>query len=140
MIHLETPKKYNGLLTQAQQVAREVLRPISRKYDLAEHSYPKELDLLASVIDGMNDAAGGLAGAAAGAKSDKDKGDGVRNSANLASVLSIAELCWGDVGLLLSIPRQGLGNAAIAAVANEEQLERYGGSWVAMAITEPTTG
>lgn len=143
MIHLETPKKYSGLLTQAQQVAREVFRPISRKYDLAEHSYPKELDLLASVIDGMNDAAGGLAGATAGAKSDKDKGgkgEGVRNSANLASVLSISELCWGDVGLLLSIPRQGLGNAAIAAVANEEQLKRYGGSWVAMAITEPTTG
>ena len=32
------------------------------------------------------------------------------------------EMCWGDVGLLLSMPRQGLGNSAIASVANDEQL------------------
>jgi len=48
---------------------------------------------------------------------------GVRNASNMATCLSIAELCWGDVGLLLSMPRQGLGNAAIASVADEEQLE-----------------
>ncbi|WP_134559342.1 acyl-CoA dehydrogenase family protein, partial [Pseudomonas aeruginosa] len=35
---------------------------------------------------------------------------------------------------------QGLGNAAIAAVANEEQLQRFGGTWAAMAITEPGCG
>jgi acyl-CoA dehydrogenase len=50
------------------------------------------------------------------------------------------EMCWGDVGLLLAMPRQGLGNAAIAAVANEEQLERFKGTWAAMAITEPNCG
>ncbi len=38
------------------------------------------------------------------------------------------------------MPRQGLGNAAIAAVANEEQLQRFKGSWAAMAITEPGCG
>ena len=50
------------------------------------------------------------------------------------------ELCWGDVGLLLSMPRQGLGNSAIASVANDEQQERLAGTWAAMAITEPGTG
>jgi acyl-CoA dehydrogenase len=50
------------------------------------------------------------------------------------------ELCWGDVGLLLSMPRQGLGNSAIASVANPEQLERFEGRWAAMAITEPEAG
>ena len=50
------------------------------------------------------------------------------------------EMCWGDVGLLLSMPRQGLGNSAIASVANDEQLERFAGTWAAMAITEPGTG
>ena len=55
-------------------------------------------------------------------------------------MLSIIELCWGDVGLLLSMPRQGLGNSAIASVASEEQLARYGGRWAAMAITEPEAG
>jgi acyl-CoA dehydrogenase len=49
-------------------------------------------------------------------------------------------MCWGDVALLLSMPRQGLGNAAIASVANEEQLERFRGKWAAMAITEPDCG
>jgi acyl-CoA dehydrogenase len=58
----------------------------------------------------------------------------------MASLLGLIELCWGDVGLLLSMPRQGLGQAAIAAVANEEQLKRFGGKWAAMAITEPEAG
>jgi acyl-CoA dehydrogenase len=38
------------------------------------------------------------------------------------------------------MPRQGLGNAAIASVADESQLARYKGKWAAMAITEPDTG
>ncbi|MDQ6804176.1 MAG: acyl-CoA dehydrogenase family protein, partial [Actinomycetota bacterium] len=65
---------------------------------------------------------------------------GTRNGSNLANVLSIAEVCWGDVGLLLTMPGQGLGNSAIAAVANEEQLQRFRGKWAAMAITEPEAG
>src|SRR5690606_25276094 len=32
------------------------------------------------------------------------------------------------------------GNAAIASVANDEQLERFAGKWAAMAITEPGFG
>jgi hypothetical protein len=40
-----------------------VLRPISRKYDKAEHAYPKEFDMLASLLDGMNEGAPGSAGA-----------------------------------------------------------------------------
>ncbi len=50
------------------------------------------------------------------------------------------EMCWGDVGLLLSMPRQGLGNSAIASVADAEQLERFKGVWAGMAITEPGVG
>src|SRR5690606_36664571 len=62
------------------------------------------------------------------------------NGANLRTVLGTIEMCWGDVALLLSMPRQGLGNAAIASVANDEQLERFGNMWAAMAITEPSFG
>ncbi len=145
-ISLEIPKKLQALQSQANQVANEVLRPISRKYDLAEHTYPKELDMLAALIDGMNDSGGQGASAAAdngaakpeGAENDSD--DGVVNGANLAAVLSVAEMCWGDVGLLLSMPRQGLGNSAISAVASEEQKQRFAGKWAAMAITEPEAG
>jgi acyl-CoA dehydrogenase len=140
-INLEVPKKFRPLVTQAHTVAQEVFRPNSRKYDRAEHTYPKELDMLAAAIDGMAEG-GGIEGAgAAGVKrSDNGAGEGTRNGSNMATCLSIMELCWGDVGLLLSMPRQGLGNSAIVSVADEEQLERYKGRWAAMAITEPEAG
>src|SRR6195952_5117284 len=142
MINLETPKKIRPLIDQAHQVAMNMLRPISRKYDEAEHEYPKELDMLAAMIDGISESgATGGAGAAGVRRSEKpEQKAGNKNGANLASVLSIMEMCWGDVGLLLSMPRQGLGNSAIASVANDEQLERFAGTWAAMAITEPGTG
>src|ERR1044071_10498145 len=141
-INLEIPKKFKPLANQANQVATEVFRPISRKYDEAEHSYPKELDMLASLIDGMNEGSdiGGAGAAGVRRESNGDKEVGNRNGSNLSTVLGIIELCWGDVGLLLSMPRQGLGNSAIASVATEEQLEKYGGKWAAMAITEPEAG
>ncbi|MBV9604736.1 MAG: acyl-CoA dehydrogenase family protein [Solirubrobacterales bacterium] len=148
MINLEIPKKYEFLVGQAHQVATEIFRSNSRKYDQAEHSYPKELDMLAAVIEGMNEG-GALSGAGAGAvgggsngssSKAKDDRDGNRNGSNMASLLGLIELCWGDVGLLLTMPKQGLGQAAIAAVANEEQLKRFGGKWAAMAITEPEAG
>jgi len=140
MINLEVPKKFAPLVTQANQVAAEVLRPISRKYDLAEHEYPKELDMLASLIDGMNDGGGGGSGATGVRRTENSAEDGNRNGSNLSTVLGIIEMCWGDVGLLLTMPRQGLGNSAIASVADEEQSKRYEGKWAAMAITEPEAG
>jgi acyl-CoA dehydrogenase len=142
MIYLETPKKFRGFVQQAHDVANEFLRANSRKYDLAEHSYPKELDLLASLIDGLNESGNSTGAGAAGVRvKDKSaKDQGVRNATNMASVLSVIEMCWGDVGLLLSMPRQGLGNSAIASVATDEQLERFKGTWASMAITEPSFG
>ncbi|MRK01922.1 acyl-CoA dehydrogenase [Aeromicrobium sp. S22] len=144
MINLETPRKFRPFVQQAHQVAQEFLRANSRKYDLAEHAYPKELDLLASLVDGMADSGQGQGAGAAGVRRGDDDGDArtskVRNGANMSSVLSVIEMCWADVGLLLSMPRQGLGNSAIASVANDEQLERFKGTWAAMAITEPGTG
>jgi acyl-CoA dehydrogenase len=139
MINLEIPKKFVPLVAQAHQVAVEVFRPISRKYDRAEHSYPKELDMLAAVLDGMNAGTGEGAGAA-GVRRDRPAEEGNRNGTNLSTVLGVMELCWGDVGLLLSMPRQGLGNSAIASVSTEEQIKRFGGRWAAMAITEPGCG
>lgn len=140
MINLETPKKFRPLIEQAHMVAQEILRPNSRKYDRAEHEYPVELDMLAAMIDGMADGGGESAGAS-GVSQDAKKDDGAnRNGSNLSTALSVAEMCWGDVGLTLTMPGQGLGNSAIAAVANEEQLARFKGKWAAMAITEPEAG
>ncbi|MCP2260658.1 acyl-CoA dehydrogenase [Streptoalloteichus tenebrarius] len=140
MINLEVPKKFAALVHQAHQVATEIFRPHSRRYDREEHTYPTELDMLAAVLDGMNASGEGGAGAT-GVRRERTAADGeVRNGSNLATVLGTIELCWGDVGLLLALPRQGLGNAAIASVANDEQLERFRGRWAAMAITEPDCG
>jgi acyl-CoA dehydrogenase len=141
-INLDDPKRFRALTGQAHQVAMNMLRPISRKYDKAEHAYPQELDMLAAMIDGLSESGASEGAGAAGVRREDAAEDdgGVRNGTNLASVMSIAEMCWGDVGLLLSMPRQGLGNSAIASVADAAQLERFAGVWAGMAITEPGTG
>ncbi len=140
MLNLEIPKKYNTIVGQAESAAQEIFRPISRKYDLAEHAYPKELDMFVAALDGLNDG-DASSGASAGALGREDRaGDGVRNGNNMKSILSMEPLCWADVGLLLTLPNNGLGNAAIAAVADAEQLKRFGKKWAAMAITEPGAG
>ena len=143
MIHLDVPKKLKPLLEQAHAVGRFALRPISRKYDLAEHTYPKELDMLAAMINGANDAGAG-ASASQLSREDKTPDDGGprknKNGGNLATVLGMMELCWGDVGLALTIPRQGLGNAALSAVGTAEQKEAFGKRWISMAISEPGAG
>jgi acyl-CoA dehydrogenase len=144
VIHLEVPKKFGGLVAQSHEIAKEVFRPNSRRYDREEHTYPKELDMLRAVIAGAEEGGGtggaGAAGVRRNGGSSSSGEDGNRNGSNLASCLAIAELCWGDVGLLLSMPGQGLGNSAIASVADEQQLERFAGRWAAMAITEPEAG
>ncbi len=140
MINLEIPRKFVPLVGQAHQVASELFRPISRKYDAAEHAYPKELDMLAAMIDGVNDASDTDDSGAAGVRRTNGDDTGVRNGSNMSTALGIIELCWGDVGLLLSMPRQGLGNSAIASLANDEQRRRFDGMWAAMAITEPEAG
>ncbi len=144
MIRLDDPKKFKGLQQMAQQVAQGVFRPISRKYDKAEHTYPRELDALAAFMDGMSASGGPGAGSSTGdggkAKKRRDPADGSVNGQNMATIMGAIEMCWGDVGLLLTVPNQGLGNAAIAAVASPEQKERFGDKWAAMAITEPEAG
>ena len=143
-INLELPKKLHVTIDQAHQAAAEIFRPISRKYDLREHDYPVELDTLASLYDGLAETGQAGAGADGGRsqqKKAKPREEGaVVNGGNMQSALNVTETCWGDLGLMLSIPYQGLGNSAIAAVATDEQLERFGKVWAAMAITEPSFG
>lgn len=140
-MNIEIPKKFRPIINNAHQVALSVFRPISRKYDRAEHEYPKELDMLASVLDGFNEGdPESSAGASQTGKGRITEDGSVKNGANMSTCLGALELCYGDVGFLLAMPRQGLGNAAIAAVANDEQLERFKGKWAAMAITEPGCG
>ena len=118
-----------------------MLRPISRKYDLREHEYPVELDTLAILFEGISEAKTfSFAGAEAFRDGDEPK-EANHNGGNMSAVVNVMEISWGDVALMLSVPRQGLGNAAISGVATDEQLERLGKDvWAAMAITEPGFG
>jgi alkylation response protein AidB-like acyl-CoA dehydrogenase len=108
MINLETPKKFRPLIGQAHTVAQEVLRPIARKYDTAEHERPKELDFLAAILNGMSDsgATSGAGAAGAGKGEEQPAGDkgagaepsGTGNGSKKNSAISLRERCWGDAG------------------------------------------
>ena len=139
-INLELPKKLEAVIEKAHQGAAEMLRPISRKWDLREHEYPVELDTLATLFEGIS-AANAIAFAGAEAFAAGDAKDSNHNGGNMSAVLNVMEISWGDVALMLSVPRQGLGNAAISSVATREQLDGLGKDvWAAMAITEPGFG
>ncbi len=144
-INLELPRKLNAVIEKAHQGAAEMLRPISRKWDLREHEYPVELDTLATLFEGISEAKTiAFAGAEAfrdGEEAGEQAKEANHNGGNMSAVLNVMEISWGDVALMLSVPRQGLGNAAISSVATPEQLERLGRDvWAAMAITEPGFG
>jgi len=137
-INLELPRKLQAAVVATHQGAAELMRPIGRKYDLDEHAYPVELETLVAMLEG---ASGSLKLAGADALStDGDDGDSNRNGTNMTALLQTLEASWGDVAMMLSVPYQGLGNAAISAVATAEQKQRLGKVWAAMAITEPGFG
>lgn len=140
-INLELPRKLEAVVDMAHKGAAQILRPISRKYDLKEHAVPVELETLSKLFEGLT-AAKTVSFAGTEAFRDSDGGpSGNINGANMSALVNATEIAWGDVALLLSVPRQGLGNAAISGVATDEQLSRLGkGIWAAMAITEPSFG
>ncbi len=138
-INLELPGKMRAVIEKAHQGAAEMMRPIARKYDLKEHAYPVELDTLAELFAGASESSTLDMAGANGLRSSESNGEN-RNAANMAAALQALEASWGDAAMLLSIPFQGLGNAAVSAVATDEQLERLGRVWAAMAITEPGFG
>lgn len=131
MIQLELTKELQQAKDFIHSISKDLLRPIARKYDVAEHEYPKELEVMRGARTADEE------------KPDKPKEKkepAKPKTANLSAVIATEEMCWGDVGLTLTIPGRGLGNAAINAVATEEQKKRFGGKWAAMAITEPEAG
>lgn len=136
-INLELPGKLQAVVTKTHQGVAELVRPIARKYDLKEHAYPVELDTLISMFEG---AAESYNFAGASELRGAEKTDANHNGANMSALMQTLEAAWGDLAMMLSIPYQGLGNAAISAVATDEQLERLGRVWAAMAITEPDFG
>ena len=131
MINLKLSDKHQETFNNLRQVAEHMMRPYSRKYDKAEHSYPKEMEEVAKLLASNRPVAS--AKSAAGE-------EGIKNGANLMTVTAYEAMCWGDVGLMLAMPGRGLGNAAISAVGSPEQVKKFGQRYAAMAITEPGAG
>ncbi len=115
------------------RIAREQMRPISRKYDLEEHTLPTEwVDFWWKE----------------GRKGPQDKA-AFENDGFVTVCLQAEELCWGDAGLYLRMPTPALGGSAVSAAGTKEQRSKFmsafreeGGHpiWGAMAITEPNAG
>ncbi|MCP4750093.1 MAG: acyl-CoA dehydrogenase [Proteobacteria bacterium] len=140
MICLELPEVLEESRKNMNKLATDLFRPISRKYDESEHVYPKELDFMRPAKPKKDEADKKETAEAekpVEKKSEKPSGPSYNN---LSGVVNVEEMCWGDIGLMLTIPGAGLGNAAIAAVGNPEQKAKFGSKWAAMAITEPEAG
>ncbi|HEY9136407.1 MAG TPA: acyl-CoA dehydrogenase family protein [Pseudomonadales bacterium] len=136
MINLELSPGLQNIEQMTHQMAESMFRPISRKYDSKEHTAPKELEMFGKMMQSQ-----GRGNPMDSLGSDKNDTDvKIKNGGNMMGVVSVANMCWGDAGLMLAIPGQGLGNAAIGAVATAAQKERFGPMYAAMAITEPGTG
>ncbi|MBF6246711.1 acyl-CoA dehydrogenase, partial [Nocardia elegans] len=94
MINLELPKKLRASANQAHQVAAQIFRPISRKYDLAEHEYPVELDTMAAMVEGLADSGTQKISGASGGRSDDEHATellGNSNGGNMSALLNALE-------------------------------------------------
>ncbi len=139
MINLEISPGHQNLANMIHGMAKGMIRPLARKYDTLEHEKAVELENLAKMMEKMGGGMGGLGGS----KKDKKEGESepqIKNGTQMLGVIGAMEMCWACTGLTMAIPGMGLGNAAIDAVATDEQKERFGKVFAAMAITEPGCG
>jgi len=133
MIQLEISDKHQETYNNARMLAEHMMRPYSRKYDKAEHEYPKEMEEVAKLMAGSRNTS-------SEGKKPESESAAVKNSGNMGAVIGMQALAWGDLGLFMAIPGSGLGNAAINSVGTPEQRNKYANAYAAMCITEPGTG
>ena len=141
MIDFELSPKIKGTQKMLRMFAENAIRPQARKYDEEEHERP--WDLLKMVHGFMK---GGIGGSMSGGDK-KEEGPKKPSERQLSTAVTVEEIFWGDAGIALAFPGQGLGGAAVQATGTPEQKEqflaRFSGEepvWGAMAITEPEAG
>ncbi|MCB0078052.1 MAG: acyl-CoA dehydrogenase family protein [Anaerolineales bacterium] len=146
MIDFSKPKP---ILMQEQLldgIAKQIMRPISRKYDDAEVSHERPWEYINAIWQGMQMMGfSGLTGPDEGEKKDRDPQR--PPIANQMLMHVIERLSYGDAGIYLSTPGGALGGAAVAAAGTKEQKRRFlarfndgAPKWGAMAMTEPHAG
>ncbi len=142
MIDFELSPKIKGTQKMLRMFAEQAVRPQARKYDEEEHEKP--WDLMNMVHGFMK---GGVGGAMGGGEKKEEGGEKKRRESQLNTAVTVEEIFYGDAGIALAFPGQGLGGAAVQATGSPEQKEqflaRFSGEkpvWGAMAITEPEAG
>src|SRR4030095_10314335 len=142
MIDFELSDATRNARKMTHMVAEQMMRPISRHCD--EHEHEKPWDFINAMSHVSKSTS--MTGSSTDGK-DKEAKKASGEGRTLAMIMAVEELCWGDVGLYLSIPNPGLGGAAVAAAGTPEQKERFLArfkgdkpTWGAMAITEPSAG
>lgn len=128
MIDFGISKVERAAQKMSHKLAEDYIRPIARYYDVHEHDDIKEKGEIHKVR--MEN----------GMKQMALMKENPKESASLIGMLTSEEGNWGDAGIGLGGAFFGLGNAAIAAVATDEQKKRFGSKYAAMAITEPCCG
>ena len=149
MINFELPEDVKQRTAMVDMMAKQVMRPISRKYDEAEHERPTEYfdamwPFTKMLYQGQVKK---LEKIVAGESNGSGKKRTGPNTSFLGTILAIEVLSWGDAGIYLCTPNGGLGGAAIEAVGTPQQKLRLLKKWTegepkwgAMAITEPMAG
>ena len=102
MIDFEPTEEQKSAIRRAHQIAEEMFRPVSRYYDENEHENPKE------IIEAL--------------WSRKHEGT-LFGGLDITGILTVEEVCWGDVGFYLVAPGPCLGGAAVFAAGTNEQIE-----------------
>jgi acyl-CoA dehydrogenase len=126
MIDFDLSAKDREVLGKLREEAL-VARRYARYYDENEHEFPpNELPEAAQYPSILHLMAG---------RSKEDSGMGV------ISMLITAAQTWGDYSVRMRQPKGGgLGNAALRAAGTPEQVAKWSGLTLAMAITEPGCG
>lgn len=140
MINLELSPGHENIKNMISQMANTMIRPLARKYDKQEHTKPVELEQLGKMMDQMGGGGNPMGDALKGDNKEDSGETKIKNGGQMMGVIGAMEMCGACTGLTMAIPGMGLGNAAIASVATDEQKERFGKCFAAMAITEPGTG
>ena len=104
MIHPLLPNQLQKTQETMRMAAEFILRPISRKYDKAEHEPPLEMEQLNQAAVAQKKESG---------VSDDSAKSMDLGGRNLWAVISLEQMCWGDVGLFLARPGTGLGLSLI---------------------------
>jgi acyl-CoA dehydrogenase len=140
-IDFELSPKIKGTQKMLRMFAENAIRPVARQYDEEEHEKP--WDLLKMVHGFMK---GGVGGSMSGGDK-KPEGPKKPSERQITTAVTVEEIFWGDAGIALAFPGQGLGGAAVQATGTPEQKEqflaRFAGEepcWGAMAITEADAG